>query len=327
MYLKLLIDGIARQATVLLAQLSTNSGARAPLSRLADQVFLNLAQEIEAQGVSKPVVADMFGLALRSYQKKTRRLEQSASDTTHTLWSAVYDFVREEDRERARVMERFKRDGEREVGAVLTDLISSGLIHVTGSGQRAVYGTTSAQTQKYVQEASDTESLANVIWLKVFHAEAATEAELERSLGLDAQRINDAVEELVASERVRVVNGRFEANNVVIAVGADGKEAAMLDHFSAVAKVLAKRASVGAIDPGEGGATFVFSTCKGHPYEHEVQALFREHRLQVAQLWEKVSTHNKSVGLQRAQADQVTFYLGQHVQHAEPVEAEAGNGS
>src|SRR5690606_410321 len=135
MYLKLLIEGIARQTTVLLAQLSTTSGARAPLSRLADQVFLNLAQEIEAQGISKAVVADMFGLALRSYQKKTRRLEQSATEVSRTLWEAVYDYIRDEDRERQSIMERFRWDCEREVASVLSDLVSSGLIYVTGSAQ------------------------------------------------------------------------------------------------------------------------------------------------------------------------------------------------
>ena len=50
--LKLLIDGIVRQTTVLIAQLSTSSGIRAPLAHVADQVFLELAREIEAQGVA-----------------------------------------------------------------------------------------------------------------------------------------------------------------------------------------------------------------------------------------------------------------------------------
>jgi hypothetical protein len=46
--LKLLIDGIGRQTTVLIAQLSTSSGTRSPLAHVADQVFFELAREIEA---------------------------------------------------------------------------------------------------------------------------------------------------------------------------------------------------------------------------------------------------------------------------------------
>ena len=63
-----LIEGIVQQTTVLIAQISTAAGLRAPLARVADQVFLELAREIEAQGVGRKVVADMFGLALRTYQ-------------------------------------------------------------------------------------------------------------------------------------------------------------------------------------------------------------------------------------------------------------------
>src|SRR6185436_9692055 len=101
--LKLLIDGIVRQTTVLLAQLSTASGVRSPLAHVADQVFLELAREIEAQGVRRQVVADMFGMALRSYQKKMNRLTEGTSVRKHTLWEAVLEFVEEEQPTRARV--------------------------------------------------------------------------------------------------------------------------------------------------------------------------------------------------------------------------------
>jgi hypothetical protein len=69
-----LIDGIVRQTTVLIAQLSTAGGVRSPLAHVADQVFVSLAREIESQGVGRKVAADMFGLALRTYQKKIQRL-------------------------------------------------------------------------------------------------------------------------------------------------------------------------------------------------------------------------------------------------------------
>src|SRR5690349_675651 len=134
MNVKLLIDGIVRQTTVLIAQLSTASGVRAPLAHVADQVFLRLSQEIETQGVRRGVAADMVGMALRSYHKKVQRLTESVSESNHTLWEAVYSFVREEERSRKRILERFARDGEREVGSVLNDLVTSGLVFVTGSG-------------------------------------------------------------------------------------------------------------------------------------------------------------------------------------------------
>jgi len=68
-----------QQTTVLTGQLSTAAGVRAPLARIADQVFVDLAEELESQGVARRVAADMFGMALRGYQKKLRRLTESRS--------------------------------------------------------------------------------------------------------------------------------------------------------------------------------------------------------------------------------------------------------
>ncbi len=79
MQTRLLVDAIVRQTTVLIGQLCTAAGFRAPLAQVADQVFLGLARELEAQGVGRKVAADMFGLALRSYQKKIQRLSESAT--------------------------------------------------------------------------------------------------------------------------------------------------------------------------------------------------------------------------------------------------------
>jgi hypothetical protein len=68
-----LIDGIVRQTTVLIAQVSTAAGIRAPLAHVADQVFADLARELEAQGVRQKVVADMFGIALRTVDDRPSR--------------------------------------------------------------------------------------------------------------------------------------------------------------------------------------------------------------------------------------------------------------
>ena len=42
-----LIDAVTRQTTVLIAQMATSFGLRAPLANIADQVFLGLSREIE----------------------------------------------------------------------------------------------------------------------------------------------------------------------------------------------------------------------------------------------------------------------------------------
>ena len=77
---QVLIDAVVRQTTVLIAQLATSGGVRAPLAHLASQVFLELARELEDQGVSRKVSADMFGMALRTYLRKIQRAKESSTD-------------------------------------------------------------------------------------------------------------------------------------------------------------------------------------------------------------------------------------------------------
>src|SRR5262245_6190833 len=55
----LLIDAIVRQTTVLIAELATNRGLRAPLAHVAEQVFFELTRELDTQGISRKVSADM----------------------------------------------------------------------------------------------------------------------------------------------------------------------------------------------------------------------------------------------------------------------------
>src|SRR5690606_17673446 len=134
MNVKLLIDGIMHQTTVLIAQLSTAAGVRAPLAQFADQVFLSLSREIEAQGVARKVVADMFGMALRGYQKKTQRLAESSSQQGRTLFEAVLDYIEHhQGATRGSILARFQLDGERETIGVLSDLVGSGLVYCAGT--------------------------------------------------------------------------------------------------------------------------------------------------------------------------------------------------
>ena len=74
---RLLIDAIVRQTTVLIAQLATASGVRTPLAHIANQVFLDLVNELRAQGLGNKVIADMFGLALRTYHRRVNQLAES----------------------------------------------------------------------------------------------------------------------------------------------------------------------------------------------------------------------------------------------------------
>ncbi|MFU8804499.1 MAG: hypothetical protein ACNA8W_11860 [Bradymonadaceae bacterium] len=53
---------------------------RAPLANIANSVFLELSEELSSQGVSRKVQADVFGMALRTYQSKIRRFSASQNE-------------------------------------------------------------------------------------------------------------------------------------------------------------------------------------------------------------------------------------------------------
>jgi hypothetical protein len=325
---KLLIDAIVRQTTVLIAQLSTAAGIRAPLAHVADQVFLDLASEIEAQGVGRKVVADMFGLALRSYQKKVQRLTESATVRDRTLWEAVLDFLAKEgSASRERIFERFRRDPEIDVAAVLADLVSQGLVYSTGKGKTAVYGVSSEADRGRVAEHARHETATSMVWLAIYR-KPSTRDELSQALPFATTLIDDAVATLLAEGRVRNTDGRYSAETFLVPVGSElGWEAAVFDHFSAVANAIIAKVRRGTRSDAKdvvGGATLTFEIAPGHPNEKEVYGLLHRVRKDVNDVWARVMQHNEKHPVDEAAKVKVTVYFGQNVEGAdEPAPEEA----
>jgi hypothetical protein len=328
----LLIDAIVRQTTVLLAQISTAAGIRAPLAHVADEVFVSLAREIEAQGVGRKVAADMFGLALRTYQKKVQRLAESATQREETLWEAVLDFVSERSSvTREQVLERFRRDGEREVIGVLSDLVGSGLIHASGRGNAAVYGPTSDAERRLMVDTAEQESLDALAWATIRGSSGMTIAKLAEALKLDIDAARALTRRLVAEGRVArhatLDDAVLRASPLVIPVGAEmGWEAAVLDHFRAVANAIGAKLRHGAQRATEadivGGSTLSFKLNADHPHWDRVRGLLARVRSEAQSLWHEVEAYNVEHGVaDDPDAALVWFYFGQYV---EP-EASEGN--
>src|SRR5690606_38540140 len=169
-----LIDGVVRHTTAFIAQLSTAAGLRAPLAHIADQVFLDLSREIEAQGVSRKVVASMFGMALRGYQRKVQRLTESSSHRGTTLWEALVEHLHAQGPSlRADLMRRFAADGEEHVAAVLRDLSDSGVVYSTGKGDAAIFGLSSEQDRARILLETRGEKLRAATWYAIYrHAQS-----------------------------------------------------------------------------------------------------------------------------------------------------------
>ncbi len=321
---KLLIDSVVQQTTVLIAQLSTSAGIRAPLAHVADRVFVDLAGEIEAQGVGRKVVADMFGLALRTYQKKVQRLTESAARRDKTLWQAVLELLQEGPTPRRRVLERFELDGVAEVAAVLNDLVNSGLAYATGRGEGALYGVTSEADRAALAQRGDLDAATGFVWLAVHVEEPISEQELALRFSGSESLVQRAVERLLTEGTLsRDEAGLLRANNFVVPLGSEmGWEAAVFDHFRAVCNAVAAKLRSGATRAEErdviGGATLSFAIHPKHPHRQEVLNLLASVRGQLGEVWQRVSEHNQREPVSPEELTTVTFYFGQSVNEPPP---------
>ncbi len=121
------------------ARLATSGGARVSLARATDQVFLELTSELERQGVTKNVIADMFGMALRTYHRRVQQVRQAQAER-RTVRDAVLELVQVSGTVSAHVVhQRFLRHPAELVSGALNDLVHTGLAARTGWGDKAVY--------------------------------------------------------------------------------------------------------------------------------------------------------------------------------------------
>jgi len=322
MTLELLIHSIVRQTTILIAKLATAGGARAPLAQVADQVFLDLVRELEREGVSRRVSADMFGLGLRTYQRKIQRLSESRTDRGRSLWEVVLDYVRQRSMvTRAKILERFAHDDEAQVRGVLHDLSENRLIFSSGAGPGSVYRAASEDELRALRQMRPDEGLDELIWALIYRLGPATLDELLPDVGIEADELQAAADRLVAAGSVeRSVEAErpvYRSTSLYIPVDAlAGWEAAVFDHFKAMVNTISARLEVDRNDVVQagrvGGSTFTLDVWAGHPHAGEVYGTLARLRTELAEQRKRVDDYNAEHGLP-ADYDRVVLYAGQMV--------------
>ena len=335
MHSRVLIDQIMQQTTVLIAQLSTAAGIRAPLAHIADEVFLHLSDSIEKQGVSRKVAADMFGMALRTYQRRVQAITESTSVRDRTLWEAVFEYIHNPTgRTREDVLHRFRWDGDSGVKAVLHDLINSGLIYSIKQAGTTLYKVTPESDLKTLAEHGERSSLASLVWVHVYRQGELNLTELSQHLKTDETLIKDVVTTLVGEGRLEEVTSQtgngsvYRSMDCYLPVGDQvGWGAAVYDHFQAMAKAIAHKLNShgarSAQDDQIGGATLSFDIYPGHPKESEVLSLLKRYRAELNELWSQVvdtTCEAKEQGEDPpTDTYKVTFYMGQNVEERENI--------
>ncbi len=315
-----LIDALVRQTTILIAHLATSAGVRAPLAHVVNEVFRELALELRAQGVGGKVIADMFGMALRTYQAKMRRLSESATDRGRTLWEAVLAHIQEQELvSRGAVLHRFRRDDDATVRGVLNDLVETGMVFRSGRGDRTMYRAADLEVSELTDE-ERAESDAAMLLVAVNRYQPATRDELATAVKLGGD-LDLALQRLAAAGRVVQVDRDGEpawrCDECVVRYEAPvGWEAAVFDHYQALVTALCTKLRAGDTrarrEDAVGGSTYGFDVWPGHPMEEEVMGQLRNMREQASELRERLEAYNADVGLPN-ETQRVVFYLGQTV--------------
>jgi hypothetical protein len=269
----------------------------------------------------------MFGLALRTYQRKVQRVEETIAKREQSLWEGVLDFVTERGSAlRTDVLAAFAQETEVGVIAVLTDLTTSGLIYSSGRGESALYAPTSDADRRRMSETESAESLSALVWASIYRRPGSTIGELASEWRLDVARIAEAVESLVVDGRVERAGEGHEAalsaRTLVVPVGAKrGWEGAIYEHFCAVASAIGAKVARGKTrsDAADriGGATLAFDLSADHPLRDEVLGLLPKVRTELNALWGQVHAHNQLHPCDDQSRTRVTFYFGQNVDDAE----------
>jgi hypothetical protein len=331
MNVKILIDSIVRQTTVLIAQLATSGGVRAPLAHVANQVFLDLSRELDAQGVSRKVSADMFGMALRSYLRRIQGLSESSTDRGRTLWEAVLDFVSQgEVRSRGQVLARFSRDEQDLVRGVLHDLTENGLVFATGVGQEQAYRATTKAEHVQMSRLADASGLDELLWAFIYREGPVSREALAELAAGNAVALDVVLDRLVALHKITAEGEgelrMFRAEKLEVLLDAEvGWEAAVFDHYRALVQTICQRLAHGSAQASArmGGSTFTLDVWPSHPLADEAYGVLARFRTEHTELYERIERYNAEHG-RPAEYDQVVIYGGQHVRvHQEPSEGKS----
>jgi hypothetical protein len=318
MTVELLIHAIVRQTTILIAQLATSRGVRAPLAQIANQVFLDLVRELERQGVSRKVSADMFGLGLRTYRRKIQRLTESSTERGRSLWEVVLEHVKEHGLvTRREVLSRFVRDDEVQVRAVLHDLCESQLAFSSGTGPNTTYRAATDEELATLQQRRGPEGSEELVLALMFREGPLTLQDIAARVQLRPAEIEGVIEQLLASGRIQRLqrNGEtlYRAGALIISLGASvGWEAAVFDHFKALVTTVLGRLDEQRTAPDDqvGGSTYTIDIWDGHPLAEEVCGALSHMRAWLSDLRARAEKFNEGNEIPDPHT-RVVIYAGQ----------------
>jgi len=224
--------------------------------------------------------------------------------------------------QRSDILRRFAADDSAAVGAVLRDLVNSGLVFRTGQGDRTSYRAATAEEFRRGNPTDEREGLVAIILVALNRYAPATAQDLAEAIPMDVGIVENALEQLLRDGRARKVSdegpARYECVSCLIPLESSaGWEAAVFDHFQAMVTAVCTKLRMGSTTASYkdfvGGSTYGFDVWSGHPHREEVLGFLAATRQRAIALREKVEAYNASHVAEENALERVMFYAGQTV--------------
>ena len=327
MNITVLIDAIVRQTSVLVAQLAV-AGGRPSLAHTSNQVFIDVVRELRQLGVGNKVIADMFGMALRTYHDRVKRLEQEARYGGCSLWEAVLTHIRTEGPvTQGELLQKFRKEDPLTLRGVIKDLTDNSHVARTGRGLNMSYCVPERDAARQGAGllpaiGTDARRVANLVWVTVNRLGPCTFVQVCERVPSHEAALHAALELLVAEDKLYCITTEegtaYVANECVIhSKDPHGWEAAVLDHYQAMVQALCARlgnvqeSQVEAVQQQGGGSTYTYVVSEDHPLREEVLGFLSGVRIQAESLRRRVAEYNASHPERLERPLRVTAYVGQ----------------
>lgn len=264
----------------------------------------------------------MFGVSLRTFHNRVSRISESRTERGHSLWEALHTYIeRQGPVTRADVLRRFSADDETVVRGVLRELVDSGLVFRSGTGDSTFFRTARPDEYPRPQADENVERLASMLWVAVKRFGPVTRAALAEIVPARERDIEEGLARLLADGRIERTNEpepTYAAEEFVIPVGHSvGWEAAVFDHYQALVTTITTKLRLSgrrsAPDDWVGGSTYSIELSREHPLFDEVVGFLSSARERAVSLRRRVEELKRDKPQLADDTLNVIIYVGQTI--------------
>jgi len=219
---------------------------------------------------------------------------------------------------RLEILQRFSRDDEAQLRAVLHDLCDSQLIFASGAGASASYRAASEDELATLQRKQGSEGADELLVALMYREGPVTLRQVVDMVQGDSVAVEAGIVRLLNAGRIECIEQegvtRYHARALLVPLGAPvGWEAAVFDHFKALVATILGRLRENrsaALEDMVGGSTYTIDVWPGHPLAEEAYGTLSRVRLMLSDLRARVAEFNDVRDVPENHT-RVVMYVGQ----------------